>query len=295
MGMRPPARPLLLSLALAAALPLAAAADTLYRVSSLISERSPGEIVRVLPGPDLQILHLPTAMRIGAFDASSRRLYLTSDQYVAGLYVVDLRDQSLTKTAVDMRQLSSCCAWDAQSSQLFAIRGGNELVRVDPSTGALTKVLTLPWSFSMLAADPARGRGFLLREDSPEIWSLDLATLTASPLLQTPVMSAFLDGSTGTLYVATPMDGESFVAADLFAIDPATRASYLVLHNPGGVPVAYDTAAKQIYVQHWNDFNSTSLWSVDPATGAATLPITTGGDYNSYVAVPTSGRPRAVR
>ena len=283
------------SLLLAALLPLAASADTLYRVSSLISERSPGEIVRVLPGPDLPILHLPTAMRIGAFDAASRRLFLTSDQYDAKLYVVDLRDQSLTATAVDLRALSSCCALDAQTSQLFAIRGGNELVRVDAATGAVAKVLTLPGSFSMLASDPARGRSFLLREDSPEVWSLDLATLTTAKLMQTPVMSAFVDGSTGTLYVSTPLDGESFIAADLFAIDPSTSSSHLVLHNPGGVPVAFDTASKRIYVQRWNDFNVTALWSVDLATGAASLPITTGGDYNSYVAVPAPGRPRAVR
>lgn len=285
------------ALVLAAALPLAASADTLYRVSSLISERSPGEIVRVLPAPDLSILHLPTAMHVGAFDAASHRLFLTSDRYDAGLYLVDLRDQSMTKTAVDTTDLSSCCALDAQSSQLFALRGGNELLRVDPATDAMTKVLTLPWSCSMLTSDPARGRSFLLREDSPEVWVLDLATLKTSLLMQTSVMSAFVDSSTGTLYLATPLEGENFVAADLFAIDPGapTPAPHPVLHHPGGIPVAYDTASKRIYVQRWEDFGLTSLWSVDPATGSAGETLSTGGDYNSYVAVPAPARVRAVR
>jgi hypothetical protein len=285
----------LLTLVFAAALPLAASADTLYRVSSFASERSPGEIVRVSPVPDLQVLHLPTAMRIGAFDAAAQRLFLVGDSYDPKLYLVDLHDQSMTATAVDMTTLSSCCAWDAQTSRLFAVRGGNELVRVDSSTGAATTVLTLTGSFSVLTSDAARGRLFLLREDSPEVWAVDLATLTPSMLMRTPVMSAFVDTSTGTLYLSTPMEGESFVAADLFAVDVEHGTSRAVLHHPGGVPVAYDSATKQVYVQHWRDFNLTDFWTVDLATGMASLPSTTGGDFNSYITVGPPPKKRAVR
>lgn len=285
----------LLTLVFAAALPLASSADTLYRVSSFASERSPGEIVRVSPGPDLQVLHLPTAMRIGAFDAATQRLFLAGDSYDPKLYLVDLHDQSMTATGVDLTALSSCCAWDAQTSRLFALRGGNELVRVDAVTGAATRVLQLPGHFSILTSDSVRGRLFLLREDSAEVWAVDLATLTPSMLTRTAVMSAFVDGSTGTLYLSMPMDGESFIASDLFAVDPVRGTSTLVLHHPGGVPVAYDSASKLVYVQKWNDFNLTQLWSVDLATGMASLPSMTGGDFNSYVAVPPPPRKRAVR
>ena len=285
----------LLPIVFAAALPLVAAADTVYRVSSFASERSPGEIVRVSPGPDLQLLHLPTAMRIGAFDAATQRLFLVGDHYDPKLYLVDLHDQSMTATGVDLTTLSSCCAWDAQTSRLFAIRGGNEFVRVDPVTGATTKMLTLTGSDSILTSDPARGRAFLLREDSPEVWAIDLATLTPTMLTRTSVMSAFVDASTGTLYLSTPLDGESFMAADLFAIDVELATSHVVLHRPGGVPVAYDTTTKRVYVQKWNDFNLTQFWSVDLATGMATLPSFTGGDFNSYLTVPPPARKRAVR
>lgn len=285
----------LLSLLLVAALPLAASADTVYRVSSFVSERSPGEIVRVSPAPDLQVLRLPHAMRVGAFDPSTRRLFLLGDSYDPKLYVADLHDQSLQPTAIDLTTLSSCCAWDAQTSRLFGLRGGNELVQLDSTTGAATKVLALDGRFSMLISDPARGRAFLLREDSAEVWSVDLATLAPALLMRTEVMSAFVDASTGTLYVATPLAGESFLAGDLFAIDAAARTSRMVLHRPGGVPVGFDSATRQIYVQKWNDFNRNSFWSVDPVSGAATLPSTTGGDFNSYITVGSTAKKRAVR
>jgi hypothetical protein len=285
----------LLTLAIVAALPLAATADTVYRVSSFVSERSPGAVVRVVPGPDLELIHLPVAMRVGAFDAAGQRLFLLGDSYLPNVYVADLHDQSLQKTAVDLTALSSCCAWDAQTSRLFALRGSNELVQVDLATGSATRVLSLNGRYSMLTSDPARHRAFLLREDSAEVWAVDLATLAPSMLLRTAVTSAFVDASTGTLYVSTPMDGESFLAADLFAIDVAGASAKSVLHNPGGIPVAFDAAAKRVYVQKWNDFNLNAFWSVDLATGATTQLGTTGGDFNTYVTVGSAAKKRAVR
>jgi hypothetical protein len=285
----------LLTFVFAAAIPLAASADTVYRISSFISERSPGEIVRVVPGPDLEVLHLPVAMKVGAFDAAGQRLFLLGDSYLRNLYIADLHDQSLQQTAVDLTGLSSCCAWDAQTSRLFALRGSNELVRVEPGSGSVTHVLTLSGQYSMLAGDGARGRAFLLREDSPEVWVLDLATLTPSLLLRGPVLSAFIDASSGTLYVSTPLEGESFEAADLVAIDVEHATSRQVLHRPGGIPVAFDSATKRVYVQKWNDFRLNTFWSVDLGTGATTALGTTGGDFNSYVTVGTSARTRAVR
>jgi len=285
----------LFPLVLAAALPFAASADTLYRVGSFVSERSPGEIVRVEPGPDLEVLRLPLAMRIGAFDPSTGRLFLLGDSYDRKLYVVDLHDQSRQPTAVDLATLSSCCAWDAQTSRLFALRNSNELVQVDPSTGEAKKVLTLDGQYSMLTSDAARGRAFLLREDSAELWAIDLASLTPSLLMRTRVASAFVDASTGTLYVSTPLEGENFVAADLFAIDVEHASSKTVLHSPGGIPVAFDAATKRVYVQKWTDFNLNKLWSVDLATGATADLGTTGGDFNSYVTMGAAGRTRAVR
>jgi len=108
-------------------------------------------------------------------------------------------------------------------------------------------------------------------------------------------MSAFIDASTGTLYISTPLEGESFLASDLIAIDVDAGTARVVLHHPGGVPVAYDSVTKQVYVQKWNDFNLTEFWSVDLATGLASLPSMTGGDFNSYLTVAPPPRKRAVR
>jgi len=273
----------LFALILAASLPFTASAGTLYRVSSFATERSPGELVRVLPGPDLLVLPLPSAMSIGAVDPLSQKLFLVGDHYDPRLRIVDLHDQSVTLTTVDTSALSSCCAWDARTSTLYGLRGGNELVRIDVGTGRLSSAVTLAGRYSMLPGDAARGRAFLRREDSPEVWALDLATLMPARLLSAKVEGAFVDSSDGTLYVSSPDQ-------ELFAIDATHRTSHSLLRNLGGTPVAIDAATKQIYV-----YGNNALWTVDPATGATGPHTTTGGDFSSFVSFGPAMKQRAVR
>jgi hypothetical protein len=185
-------------------------------------------------------------------------------------------------------------AFDPASGSLYAVTAGfhRVIVQVDPKSGAETNLADFgegtPTTGTPTALDSASHTFYLIREApdfSSQLFSLDIVTntLTAGPVLATPVLAIAFDLSLGTLFAVT---GCCPSQSQLVRLDPVSGVEAPVGTTDLGIitsDMAIDPASHTIYITQSMNGVGTRLLSIDDVTGSVVFGPALGGAVHSLV------------
>jgi len=192
-------------------------------------------------------------------------------------------------------------AFDPASGSLYAVTADFQrvIVRVDPNTGAETNLADFgegtPTIGTPTALDSASHTFYLIRtapatatDFSSQLFSLDIATntLTAGPVLATPVLAIAFDPSLGTLFAVT---GCCPSQSQLVRLDLGSGMEAPVGTTDLGIitsDMAIDPASHTIYITQSMNGVNTRLLSIDDVTGSVVFGPPLGGAVRSLVFEP---------
>jgi len=188
-------------------------------------------------------------------------------------------------------------AFDPASGSLYAVTADFQraIVRVDPKTGAETNLADFgegtPTTPTPTALDSASHTFYVIRvapDFSSQLFSLDTVTntLTAGPVLATPVLAIAFDPSLGTLFAVT---GCCPSPSQLVRLDPGSGMETPVGTTDLGIitsDMAIDSASHTIYITQSVNSVDTRLLSINDVTGSVVFGPALGGTVRSLVFEP---------
>jgi DNA-binding beta-propeller fold protein YncE len=219
-------------------------------------------------------------MTVVGVDPVEQRLFLEAFVNFGDirLFVLNLRTNTLTETPFRTDNPKDY-VYDPATRTLLALgffTGQQQIVRIDPATGATTLVMTLPNAIGMdLAAfDPLQQRLFLqgfvnFGDIRLYIANLGSGTLTETPFQRDNPLQYLFDPGSNSLLALGFFSGQQ----RLVRVDTATGGVTTLLTmaaSPAMRIAAFDAAQRRIFLEGFVNFGDLRLYIVNLATNTLT-------------------------